>query len=265
MLAALWSQRDMIRQLAARDLAARYRSSHLGFVWALLTPLIQLAIYTFVFAVVLKARWNAAQPESRAEFALTMYCGLLLYNLFAETVSRAPTLIVGNANLVKKVVFPLETLPTATLLASLLNMLAGLAVWLAGWMIIKQSLPPVTLLLLPLVLLPLLVLSLGAGWVLSSLGVFLRDIAQGVQPVLQVLFFATPIFYPIDAVPIESGRMVLRLNPLTHIVEDARRVCMYGQSPEWAPWAATLGGSLLLAVAAYAFFMKSKRAFADVL
>lgn len=264
MLRSLWAHRELIWQLAKRDVEGRYRTARLGLLWAILTPLILLGIYTFVFAVVFQFKWDMNNAnESRGQFALTMFCGMLLYNLFAEVVTRAPGMIVANPNYVKKVVFPLEVFIVSALISGLINLLIGCGVWLVGWGLVERSMPEWTMLLLPVVLLPTCLVTLGLSWVLASVGVFVRDVGHAVTLAVQVLFFATPIFYSIEKVP-ERYRPVLQINPLTHAVEDMRRILMRGEMPDWPWWGATLAGALIFAVCGYAFFMKSKRAFADV-
>lgn len=264
MLRNLWRHRDLMWQLARRDVAGRYKAAGLGFLWAILTPLCLLTIYTFVFTVVFKARWRADASEGKGLFALTMFSGLLLYNLFLEVVNRAPGLIVGNPNYVKKVVFPLEIFVVSSLLSAAFTMLVGYGVWLLGFLIVLDAWPPGTICLFPLVVLPVAVLSTGLGWILASLGVFIRDVGHAVLLVTQILFFATPIFYSIEQVP-EPWRHILKLNPLAQSVEDVRRVLMWGEMPHWGTWFVTLLASSVVAVVGYAFFNKSKRAFADVL
>lgn len=273
----LWGYRELTLQLAHRDIVGRYRSSWLGLLWTVITPLILLAIYTFVFAVVFNARWgNDPANESRGVFALTMFCGMLLFNLFSEVANRAPTSIVDNANYVKRVVFPLEVFMVSALLTAVFNMMVGFGVWLAGWTLITGSLPSWTLIWLPVVLVPVCLTTLGVGWFLASLGVFVRDVGHAVFLGTQVLFFMTPIFYRVDRVP-ESFQFVMMINPLTHAVEDARRVMLGhkylewigetggGAHPDWPVWGVTLIVSAAVALFGYAFFMKSKKAFSDVI
>lgn len=255
---------DLTWQLAQRDLAARYRAARLGLLWAALTPLLLLAIYTFVFSVVFAARWGRSAAETRGEFALALFCGLMVYGVFSEVMIRAPGLIVGNPNYVKKLVFPLEVFVPAALLAALVNLLINLGVWLVGWALIMRCWPPATGLWAPLVLLPVCLTTLGLGWLAASLGVFLRDLGHAVLLLVQMLFFLTPIFYEADKVP-PPYNYLLQVNPLTHSVQDFRGALMWGDAPDW-PWlAAATAASLVLAQFGYAFFMKSKRAFADVL
>lgn len=262
MMRNLWRQRELIVQLAKRDIQGRYRATHLGLLWSVITPLLLLVIYTFVFAVVFQSRWSDAAPESKAEFALTMFCGMLLFNLFSEVVNRAPAMIVSNPNYVKKVVFPLEIFVVAGLLSALFNLLVGFVVWGAGMFLLMHT-PPWTVVWLPAVILPVCLVTAGISWFLASLGVFMRDIGHFVILATQVLFFITPIFYSIQRVQ-PPFRRILEINPLSHSVEDARRVMIRGLAPDWVWWAPTLAAAALLAWAGYAFFMKSKRAFADV-
>jgi lipopolysaccharide transport system permease protein len=263
----LWAHRELTTQMAKRDILGRYRAAKLGLLWSVLTPLIMLMIYTFVFAVVFNFRWSDASAggrvESRGEFALTMFCGMLLFNFFAEVANRAPNMIVGNPNYVKKVVFPLEIFVVSGALSALFNMLIGFLAWTAG-MVLIVGWPPWTIVWLPVVLVPVWLTTVGVCWALASLGVFVRDVGHAVALGTQVLFFMTPIFYSIERVPFPYRR-ILELNPLSHSVEAARRVMMYGTLPEWNWWLGSLLGSAVLALVGYAFFMKSKRAFADVI
>lgn len=269
MARALWGQRELIWQLARRDIEGRYRAAKLGLLWAILTPLCLLGIYTFVFAVVFKFRWTDNPNETRGEFALTMFCGMLLYGLFSEVVNRAPHMIVSNPNYVKKVVFPLEVFIISGLVSALINMLIGYGVWLGGWLMLERCLPPWTIVWMPVLLLPVCLVTAGISWVLASIGVFLRDIGHAVGLATQVLFFATPIFYSLDRVP-KKWQGVLAINPLTHSIEDLRAVMMWSGTgpapqPAWGWWIAMTAVSAIVALLGYAFFMKSKRAFADVI
>jgi lipopolysaccharide transport system permease protein len=259
----LWTHRHLVRQFAMRDVMARYKGSRLGLLWSILNPLLMLAVFTFVFSVVFHARWGVLQSESKAEFALTMFCGLIVFNLFAECANRAPSLIIGHANYVKKIVFPLEILPAAVVASALVFALISTGILLAAVPIFFGTFSA-TLFLFPLVIVPLLLFSLGVGWFLASLGVYLRDIGHVVTVLMQILMFVTPIFYPISSVP-QPFRTVITLNPLTVLVESARATLMWGQAPNW-PWlAAVTGLALLVAQLGYAWFMKTKRGFADVL
>jgi len=259
----LWRHRRLVLQLIRRDVEARYRGTALGLVWSLLHPLVLLGIYTFVFGMVFRARWSDPGQGSLGQFALVLFCGLIVLNLFAECVGRAPGLIVASPSYVKKVVFPLEVLPVVVLGAALFNAVISLLMLVAARLLV-DGLLPATLPLAPLVLLPLVLMALGTSWALASLGVFLRDLGQLVGLLLQVLMFLTPVFYPLEAVPARV-RTLIALNPLAPIVEDFRRVVLWGRMPDWRGWALSLlvGGGIM--IAGHAWFTRTKQAFADVL
>jgi lipopolysaccharide transport system permease protein len=264
-LAHLWRYRDLIRQLTEREIAQRYRGLYLGFLWSLITPLLMLAIYTFVFVVVLKARWDSSGGDTSTpyEFALVVFAGLIPFNMFAETLNAAPRLILEVPNYVSKVVFPLEILPLAKVGSALVHSLLSIGVLLVGILLLQHALAP-TILLLPLAYVPLVLLCLGLMWLLASLGVFVRDIVQTVAVATQVLFFLSPVVYPVTAVP-EQVRWVLYLNPLTAVLTDVRRTLLWGQPPDWGPWLVWTTLSAAFTVLAYVWFFRTKRGFADVL
>jgi lipopolysaccharide transport system permease protein len=194
MVASLWRNRGLIHASAKREVLGRYRGSALGLVWSFFNPLFMLMVYTFVFSQVFKARWSVGS-ESKTEFALVLFAGLIVFNLFAECITRAPGLVLSNPNYVKKVVFPLEILPFVGLLAALYHALISLCVWLATYVILC-GVPHGTVLLLPLVIPPFALFIMGLSWALASLGVFLRDVSQFIGVVVTTLMFLSPIFYP---------------------------------------------------------------------
>lgn len=259
----LWHHRDLIRQFTRREIEGRYRGSFLGLFWSFVNPLVMLAIYTFVFGIVFQARWSTTDTGGLSEFALILFCGLTAFNVFGECIGRAAILIVGVPNYVKKVVFPLEILPISVLGAALFHGLISLTILLVANLLITGTFQW-TLILLPVVVLPLLFLSLGLMWFLASLGVFIRDIGYTVALVVQVLFFLTPIFYKLENIP-EPLQTFIRFNPLASIVENVRRVVLWGRMPSWfgfALWLMLTGAVMILG---YAWFMKTKKAFADVI
>jgi lipopolysaccharide transport system permease protein len=259
----LWRHRDLIRQFTRREIEGRYKGSFLGLFWSFVNPLVLLLIYTFVFGVVFAARWPNAKTNNLSEFAITLFCGITAYNIFSESVGKAATLVVGVPNYVKKVVFPLEVLPVSTLGAALFHAGVSLAILLVANVLIGGAFQW-TLLFLPLVILPLLLLCLALSWFLASLGVFVRDINYTVALAIQVLFFLTPIFYAIESIP-EPYRTIIGFNPLTSIIENVRRVVLWGLAPLWGAWALSLFVTGVLMVLGYAWFMKTKKAFADVI
>jgi len=263
MVRGLWRQRSLIAQLTRREIRSRYRGSYLGVLWALLTPLATLLVYTFVFAVLFKARWGDRQSQGVVDFALTAFTGMTAFQVLSENLNRAPGLVVGRVNYVKRVVFPLEVLPISVLGASVFHSLIGLALVLIGQIVTVGQLHP-TLIYLPLLYLPLVGFSLGLGWTLASLGVFVRDVGNFVGIATQLLFFVTPILYPVSVVP-ERLRPALTLNPISWVIEDFRRVILWGEQPAWDALAIVTALSIVVLLAGYVWFMKTKPGFADVI
>ena len=259
----LWRQRDLITQMVRREISHRYRGSYLGAAWSLLTPLLMLLVYTFVFSIVFKARWRAGSETPMGEFALTVFAGLAAFNLFSEVATRAPSLILVVPNYVKKVAFPLEILPVVALGSALINSFIIVGLVFIGNLLVLQQISP-TIFWLPLMYVPLALLCLSVGWFLASLGVYIRDIGQSIGVIVQILFFLSCIFYPLSAVP-EPYRSILRFNPLAAILTDFRQVLLWGESPDWFVWALWTLLMFGLAVLGYGWFMKTKKGFADVM
>lgn len=237
----------------------------LGTLWILLVPLILLLVYTFVFGVVLEARWGTSSDEvgSYAEFAVRLFAGLLVYGFFRECLQAAPKLIRSNATLVNKVVFPLEVLPWVVLVEAAVGLLAGLGI-LAGFVFAVEGVPPLTALAVPLLILPLVPVCLAVVYFVSAIGVFLRDVDQVVAVLAGVLLFLSPVFYPIERVP-EPFRTIVRGNPMTEIISWVRGALFEGVLPGVLPVLGYLGVACLLCAGAAWFFMRARRAFADVL
>jgi len=262
MIVHLWKYRDLIRQLTRREVMGRYRGSFVGLGWSFIQPLMMLCIYTFVFSVIFRARWGPDADESRAVFALALFMGMITFNIFSEVVNAAPSILTSNVNYIKKVVFPLEILPLVRLLSCLVNALFGLAVLLAGFFVVHRFIHW-TVFLVPLAWLPMAMFSLGCGYFLAALGVFIRDVRASIGIITTMFFFLTPILYPISAVP-ERFRVFSRMNPIAIYVEDMRRVVLWGRMPDWPWFFGGLAVAMLVMVLGFLWFMKSKRAFADV-
>jgi lipopolysaccharide transport system permease protein len=260
---SLWCNRGLILALTKREIVGRYQGSVLGLLWSFLNPVFLLAVYTFVFSVVFKARWGAGDGGSKAEFALVLFAGILVFNLFSECVNRAPSLILGNPTYVKKVVFPLEILSWVNLGAALFHTLISFIVWLVFSLFVFGA-PPLTSLLFPLLLVPLMLMTMGLSWFLASLGVFLRDVSQVVGILTTALMFLTPIFYPITAIP-ESYRQILYLNPLTAIIDQARDLLIFGKGMAWGSYGLLTLFSAVMAWLGFVWFQKTRKGFADVL
>lgn len=263
MLASPWRNRELLDAMVKREVVGRYRGSIMGIAWSLFNPLLMLVIYTFVFSVVFKARWGSAGEAGQANFAILLFVGMIVHGLFAECVNRAPSLILSNVSYVKKVIFPLDILPWVALGSALFHAGISFAVLLLAQLVLGQRIPW-TMILFPLVLLPLLFATMGFAWLLSSLGVFVRDIAQITGVFTLILMFVSPVFYPISAVP-AAYRPWLYLNPLTYIIEEGRNTLVFGRAPDVLLWGVMLAASLLIAWLGFAWFQKTRRGFADVL
>jgi lipopolysaccharide transport system permease protein len=254
--------RVLFWQLLKREVVGRYRGSMLGLLWSFFNPLIMLAVYTFVFSVVFRARWGQ-ESAGDLDFALLLFAGMIVHGFFAECISRAPTLILNNAVYVKKVIFPLDVLPWVTTGSALLHAVIGVAVLLAA-VFLFQGRISWSAAYWPIIMLPLFVLTLGVCFVLASLGVYLRDVAQVTGFLSTVLLFFSPVFYPMSALP-EAWRVLFLLNPLTFVIEQCRMVLLFGQAPDWAG----LGLYGLIAGVigwlGFVWFHKTRRGFVDVL
>lgn len=253
---------DLIYGFAKREVIGRYRGSLLGILWSFFTPALMLGVYTFFFGVVFQARWPK-MGDSTAEFALILFAGLIVFNLFSECVNKAPSLVIAHTNLVKRVIFPLEILAPVNLLSGLFHLAISVIVWLFFYVLLL-GLPAASGLWFPIAIVPLCLLILGLTWLLASLGVFLRDVGQVVVPITAALMFLTPIFYPLEMLP-EPMRTIVTLSPLTFAVESARATLLWGQGIRWQPWLSHLAAALAFAALAFALFQKTRKGFADVL
>jgi lipopolysaccharide transport system permease protein len=261
-VASSWRNRNLIKELVKRDVIGRYRGASLGLVWSFLNPLFLLAIYTFVFSFVFKARWSQGN-ESKTEFALVLFAGLIVFGLFSECVSRSPSIILANANYVKKVVFPLEILPLVALGSAIFHALISIVVWLSAYLLFFGW-PHLTVLWLPVVLFPLALYTLGFSWFLASLGVYLRDVSQLIGTLMTALMFISPIFYPASALP-EPYRAAMYVNPLTSAIEQVRNVMYWGRSPSAWEFGLNLFVGAVIASLGFAWFQKTRKGFADVI
>ena len=257
---SLWRHRSLVFELAKREFSGRYNGSFGGVAWSFAQPLFLLAVYTLAFGVILKARWGFS--GGTAEYALMLFAGLVIFNAFSECLGKAPLLVTANPNYVKRVVFPLELLPWVMAFTVLVHALIGILVWLVGYGILF-GLPVATAVLFPAVLVCLFPLLLGTGWLLSAVGVLVRDVGQLTAMLSHALLFLTPIFYSIDAVP-AMLQPVMLLNPLTFLVEQLRLVLYFGQAPALRGLAVYFVLASLFAVAAFVLFRRLRPTFADL-
>jgi lipopolysaccharide transport system permease protein len=245
--------------LARREVEKRYRGSFLGLAWVVLGPFLQLAIYTFVYSIVLRVQIHGMD---QLDFVIWLYAGLSVFIFFSDVLSTAPPAIRDNRNYVKKVVFPLLALVYSRVLASLVlfGIMFGL---LLVFVVAKQGVVHATVLLTPLLILPTVALACGVATLLASLGVFIRDLDEIIRPGLRVLFYLTPIAYPEALVP-EQFRGILRMNPLTGLVDNYRRLIVFGTAPDWESLLTLTGLGVVALWVSFACFRKLRPGFADV-
>jgi lipopolysaccharide transport system permease protein len=252
---------ELIFSFAKRELLGRYKGSALGIAWAVLTPVVMIAIFTFIFAGIFGVRFGAT--DSHWDYALYLFCGLLPWTMFQESVQQSASTIIVHANLVKRVVFPLETLPAAQVCAALGNQLFATVGLLIATVAIQRELH-ITILWLPVLLIPQIMFALGVAWLIASLGVFLRDIAQGITLLLMAWMYLTPIIYPESIVP-DRFRLLINLNPFTPLVRSYRRIFLEGVAPDWRGLAFFTVASLVVFLFGYWWFARTRKSFADVI
>jgi lipopolysaccharide transport system permease protein len=260
---SFWSSRSLIWLMSKREVIGRYRGSFLGLGWSFLNPLLMLAVYTFFFSVVFEARWGGLTGESKFDFAVILFSGLILHALFSECLMRAPALILSNTVYVKKMNFPIEILPWIAMGSAIFHFVVSFGVLLLAYGLIHFTLQW-TIIFFPLILLPFILLIIGFSWFLASLGVYLRDIAQTMGLITTSLLFLSPVFYPLTVMP-EKYRPVFYLNPLTFIIEQTRGIVLNGEIPDWKGLGVYLCCSLIISWLGFSWFQKTRKGFADVL
>lgn len=260
--AVAWQHRRLIWRLSKREIEAKYRGTLLGMFWGFALPLATLAVYTFVFTNIFHARWTTPTGQT-SEVALLMFSGILFYGVFAETVNRSPSLVTDHVSYVKKVVFPLEILPWVAVTTAICTSAMGFSMLFAASLAVS-GLPPAQFPLFFALFVPLVLFALGLSWFFASLGVFVQDIKQIIGVGTTLLMFLTPILYPVAAVP-QDVRWILSLNPLTPIIELSKVALFFGGDFDWRTLVALTLFSWAVAWLGLAWFMKTKKAFADVI
>jgi len=258
----LYQQRGLLGELVKQDFIGRYHGSIMGVAWSLLNPLLMLTIYTTVFSVAFKARWGHDE-ESKVSFALVLFSGMIVHSFFAECLNRAPGLITSHANFVKKVVFPLEMLPWMALFSALLHFAVSFVVLMACCVLAGVAVHPGAV-LVPVILLPLVLMTIGLSWLLASLGVYLRDLSQVTGIITTIALFMAPVFYPIENLP-EGLRAFIAWNPITLPIVQLRDAVLWGRPMRWEQWAVSLAIGACVSYGGYWWFQKSRRGFADVI
>lgn len=253
----------LFRQFLRREILGRYRGSMLGIAWAFITPLLMLGVYTLVFVGVFKLRWSGAEQAGGLAFALRLFAGLMVFNLFAEIMGRAANFFVEQPNLVKKVSFPLPLLPFIALGSAVFHFGLSLIILFLGTLLIDFQWSA-TILLIPLVMLPLIPLLLGFSLLLSSLGVYIRDTSPVVTLSVSLFLFLSPIFYSLESLK-PTWRFWMNLNPLTPVIENLRGVLFTQTIPDWGAWSMWMLIGCAFAVFGAKVYLALRRGFADVL
>lgn len=253
---------ELVIQLSKRGIQSRYRGSVLGMVWSLLTPLLMLLVYSFVFSIVFKAKWNHPGAED-ANFGVILFSGMIIHALFSEPMVLSSSSITGNVQYVKKVVFPLEIMAWSTMLVASFQALISFFVLILFMLISGMSIHP-TLLLFPIVLMPLILFSTGVAWLLSAVTVYIRDVAQLVGIMSTILLFISPVFYPVDRLP-GIWQKLIYLNPISFIVDQMRSIAIYGEQPNWLGLLIYTLIALCVAWFGLFIFQRLRAGFADVL
>ncbi len=258
---SLYTNRSLLRALVIRDIQTRYRGTVFGFLWAIIYPLMMLAVYALVFGGVFNTRWgNGGEMK---DFVMMLYCGLIVHAVFSETLTRSPSSILSNPGYVKKIVFPLELLPFSQLASALFNTLISLFL-LCIFQVVQHHAIPLTAIIVPVVLLPLLIMTAGLAWSLAAIGVFFRDVGQIIGVAMSILMFLSPVFYPASSAPKILQKLVY-ISPLTFPIEALRAVMILGTQPDWFNWSVHLLVAIVVSIAGLWIFQKTRPAFADVL
>lgn len=253
--------RGLVRSMVRRDLTSRYKGSIIGPAWAIITPAVMIVIFTVIFSGIFGARFGA--EGGHLSFALYLFCGLLPWIAFSDGIQRSTSSLTDNVNLVKRVVFPTEALPVNLALSAITQQMLGTVVVLVGALILEHAIRP-TVLLLPVLLIPQFLATVGFGWLMASLGVFIRDMPQFNQLALTAWMYLTPIFYPENIIP-QKYQWMVNLNPMAPLIRSYRRILLEGKAPDWRGLGVTLIFAIVCFVLGYWWFERTKKAFADVL
>lgn len=260
----LFANRLLLWQFAVRNIRARHKGSYLGVAWMVLNPLLMMSLYSFVFGVIFNGRYGIGPDETALDYALGVFLSLTIFQLIAEVMGVSTTIILGNTNIVKRVVFPLEILPVAQVGASIYHFLISISLVFVAILVFGRELSWYAL-WLPVLVLPVILFSMGLGWFFSAIGVYVRDIGQLMQFLTLALMYSSAIFYPIDKVIVAGFYPILKFNPLAHIVEEARRIVLWHQPLHFEPMLYVYLSSMTVFIVGYAVFMRLKKGFADVL
>ena len=254
--------RNLVRELTRRDVLGRYRGASFGMLWSLIGPLMILAIYSIAFGQIFKSRWQQVSGDN-AEFGIVLFLGIIVHGFFAECFSRAPRLMIDNANYVKRVIFPLHVLPWSVVFSALFHMAMNLIVFVVLSALVYGRFSPL-IFLVPVVVAPLVLLTVSVTWVVASLGVYVRDIQQATPVIVTAMFFLSSAIVPVDTLP-PKYQAIFHLNPLTFFIDQVRNVALWGRAPDWWGLAQYTLAGLIALYLSYAWFRATSKGFADVL
>ncbi|WP_039953877.1 ABC transporter permease [Rhodanobacter thiooxydans] len=254
--------RSLVTELSKREILGRYRGASFGLFWSLISPFLMLLVYTLAFGSVMKVKWPQVQDGS-SHYSLILFVGLIVHGFFAECLTRAPLLITSNPNFVKRIIFPLELMPWPMVVSALFHAMMNVVVFIALRAAIDHTFTW-QVALLPVVLLPLIVFTLGLSWFLAAAGVYLRDINQVTGVLATAMLFLSSAMFPVSALP-ENFRFMIKLNPLTFIIDQAREVALWGRMPDWRGLGLYLMFGVVVMYAGYAFFRVTRKGFGDVI
>jgi lipopolysaccharide transport system permease protein len=259
---AFTRHRSLVRELTIREVLGRYRGASFGLFWSFISPFLMLCVYAFAFGTIMGGRWP--QPDGQQiDFAIILFAALIVHGFFAECFTRAPILITSNANYVKKVIFPIEVLPWPVALSALFHFLMNVLVFMLVRLFMEGSVAWTTV-FAPLVILPLVPLTLGVCWLFASLGVYFRDLNQVTGVLSAALLFLSSAIIPVANVP-ERYRWIIEVNPLTFIIDQSRAVLVWGHLPDFAGLGLYFAFASVFAYLGYFWFALTKKGFPDVL
>lgn len=262
MIKTIKNNKYLLWQLVKKDIEQRYKGSVLGILWSIIVPILMLVIYTFVFSEIFQAKWNV-DTSDKYEFALVLFCGLTAFNMISEVMNRSASLISSNTNYVKKVIFPLELLPVVLTCSALFNCVIAYIILIVTKLVLYHNLSA-TLYQSILAFIPLIFISIGVGYILSALSVYLKDVGNAITVLVMILMYISPVFFPLSSVP-EAYRGICTANPMTYIIENFRNTMLYGLSINWEFWIISVLIAFLFYFIGYVIFMRTKEGFADVL
>ncbi|MMZ53785.1 Teichoic acid translocation permease protein TagG [compost metagenome] len=259
----LLKHRILLGQFAYREAFSRYKGSYFGIGWTILQPLVMLMIYGFVFSVIFRVKWGGAESVSTLDFAVVTFAGLIIFQIFSESMYRASTLLSANSNFVKKVVFPLEILPVSVVLGTLITNLFSVMILVCALIWFDYSIGSYVF-LLPVIMFPLILFTVGASLIVTALGAFFRDLSHFMGIFMNIVFYLSPVFYPVKAVP-EKFQVYMLMNPFTTFIESFRAILIYNRPPNWTDLVFVSVISVFLCCIGMLVFNRSKEIFSDVI